>query len=134
MADHRKALGGGLMPVSAFLARRSLMDVSVREPTVDLGGKRSRRSRTRGDRAVREENRPSAAASSAICCFRSCARSNHPAIIDGRGKGLWAGVELDAAYQARDLCLAMMRAASRQGDSTRACFGWLRRLSLRRVI
>ena len=33
-----------------------------------------------------------------------------PAIVEVRGKGLWAGVELDPArVKAKDVCLAMMR-------------------------
>ncbi len=35
---------------------------------------------------------------------------NHPAIVEVRGKGLWAGVELDASMvKAKDVCLALMR-------------------------
>ncbi len=35
---------------------------------------------------------------------------DHPAIVNVRGKGLWAGVELDAKrVKAKDVCLAMMR-------------------------
>ena len=38
------------------------------------------------------------------------ADSSHPAIVEVRGKGLWAGVELDPArVKAVDVCLTMLR-------------------------
>ena len=41
---------------------------------------------------------------SALSCI------GHPAIVEVRGKGLWAGVELDPErVRAKDVCLAMMR-------------------------
>jgi ornithine--oxo-acid transaminase len=42
--------------------------------------------------------------------LRALARVVHPAIIEVRGKGLWAGVELNPArVKAADVCLAMLR-------------------------
>ena len=42
--------------------------------------------------------------------FRRLSDTAHPAIVEVRGKGLWAGVELDPSrVNAADVCLAMLR-------------------------
>ncbi|HYP56743.1 MAG TPA: ornithine--oxo-acid transaminase [Beijerinckia sp.] len=107
-----KALGGGLLPVSAFVAKRSVMEVfdpgshgstfggnplaaAVSREAMRLlvEEELSERSRVLGE-VLRE-------ALSAII---------HPAIVAVRGKGLWVGVELNPAYaKAKDVCLAMLK-------------------------
>jgi ornithine--oxo-acid transaminase len=107
-----KALGGGLMPVSAFLARRSLMDVfGPGSHGSTFGGNPLAAAVGREAIALlREENLAERSRVLGDLLLRELRAVNHPAIIDVRGKGLWAGVELDAGMiKARDLCLAMMR-------------------------
>ncbi|MDJ1157722.1 ornithine--oxo-acid transaminase [Chelatococcus sp. SYSU_G07232] len=107
-----KALGGGLLPVSAFLARADVMAVfepgshgstfggnplaaAVAEAALD----------TLVDEALVER---SAALGETLLARLAAVR--HGAIRDVRGKGLWVGVELDPAQApAREVCLAMMR-------------------------
>jgi ornithine--oxo-acid transaminase len=108
-----KALGGGLLPVSAFLAREDLMGVF-----------------TPGDHGSTFGGNPLAAAvgSAALTLLRDERLSEradelgkrlsdglreirHPAIRDVRGKGLLIGLELDpAVLPARRFCEALMQA------------------------
>ncbi len=107
-----KALGGGLMPVSAFVARRALMDV------FDPGSHGSTFGGNPLALAVARE------AMKVLVDEKLVARSRdlgeiligdlqafvHPAIKEVRGKGLWAGVELDPAQvSAKSVCLAMLK-------------------------
>jgi len=107
-----KALGGGLIPVSAFLARRDVMEVFTPgshgstfggNPLAAAVGRQaiallqdehlSERSQVLGERLL-----------TALAAIR------HPAIMAVRGKGLWVGVELDPKIvPAKDVCEAMMR-------------------------
>jgi len=102
-----KALGGGLLPVSAFLAREDVMAVF-----------------TPGDHGSTFGGNPLAAAvgEAALELLESgpfCANAerqgayllgrlralDHPAIVDVRGKGLFVGVEFDPAFaSARRIC------------------------------
>ncbi|CAN5294058.1 ornithine--oxo-acid transaminase [soil metagenome] len=107
-----KALGGGLLPVSAFLARADVM--AVFEP---------------GDHGSTFGGYPLAAAVAsasldllveadlAARASRSGARAlqrlraiRHPAIREVRGLGLLIGIDLDPAWiEAREFCLQLMR-------------------------
>ena len=102
-----KALGGGLLPVSAFCAREDVMAVfnpgdhgstfggnplaaAVGEAALTLleGGPFCETARVQGDYLLAR-----------------LARLAHPAIIDIRGKGLLVGVEIDPAFAgARRVC------------------------------
>jgi ornithine--oxo-acid transaminase len=102
-----KALGGGLLPVSAFVGRRALMDVfTPGSHGSTFGGnplaaavalealhvlrdeELIERSRTLGDHM--------------LCRLRAMAS---PALKDVRGRGLWAGAEIDPAVaSARTVC------------------------------
>ena len=107
-----KALGGGLLPVSAFVARRAVMDVFDPgshgstfggNPLAAAVGREAIQVLQDEDLALRSHvlGKALLGALTAIC---------HPAIIGVRGKGLWAGVELDPARAgAKDICAAMMR-------------------------
>jgi ornithine--oxo-acid transaminase len=107
-----KALGGGLMPVSAVVARRSVMDVF--EPGSHgstFGGNPLAAAVGREAIAVlQDEDLALRSHVLGKILLRALARVVHPAIIEVRGKGLWAGVELNPArVKAADVCLAMLR-------------------------
>jgi ornithine--oxo-acid transaminase len=102
-----KALGGGVLPVSAFVARREVMDVftpgshgstfggSALASAVGLEALRVirdeglvERSRTLGEHLLQRLRRMRSAALKAV-----------------RGKGLWAGADIDPAFaSAREIC------------------------------
>ena len=106
-----KALGGGLLPVSAFLARDDVMAVfapgdhgstfggnplaaAVGEAALDLlvRERLSERARVRGDELLAK--------------LRAI---EHPAIAEVRGKGLLIGVEIDPAVaSARTVCEGLL--------------------------
>jgi len=106
-----KALGGGLLPVSAFLAREDVMAqftpgdhgstfggnplaAAVGEAALTLleTEQLSRRAHDQGEYLMAE-----------------LGKLGHPAIVDIRGKGLLVGVEIDPAFaSAREVCEALM--------------------------
>ncbi len=107
-----KALGGGLLPVSAFVARRGVMDVfDPGSHGSTFGGNPLAAAVAREAIAVLEDE--DLALRSQVLgktLLRRLASSCHPAIVEVRGKGLWAGVELDPArVKAADVCGAMLR-------------------------
>lgn len=107
-----KALGGGLMPVSAFVARRSLMDVfNPGSHGSTFGGNPLAAAVGREAIALlREENLAERSRVLGEVLLQALGAINHPAIIEVRGKGLWAGIELDShLVNAKDVCLALMR-------------------------
>jgi len=107
-----KALGGGLLPVSAFLARADVMAqftpgdhgstfggnplaCAVGQAALELlqSERLAERAREQGDHLMAELR-----------------RLNHPAVTDIRGQGLLVGVQIDPAFAgAREVCEALMR-------------------------
>ncbi|MBO0734464.1 MAG: ornithine--oxo-acid transaminase [Methylocapsa sp.] len=107
-----KALGGGLLPVSAFVARRFVMDVfDPGSHGSTFGG--NPLAAAVGREAIRVLEEEDLALRSQVLgktLLRRLSDSAHPAVIEVRGKGLWAGVELDPSrVNAADVCLAMLR-------------------------
>jgi ornithine--oxo-acid transaminase len=106
-----KALGGGLLPVSAFLAREDVMaqftpgdhgSTFGGNPLAAAVGMAALRVLERDDlsRRAREQGDYLMARLAAL---------DHPAIVDIRGKGLLIGVEIDPAFaSARAVCEALM--------------------------
>ncbi|MDQ6628724.1 MAG: aminotransferase class III-fold pyridoxal phosphate-dependent enzyme, partial [Pseudomonadota bacterium] len=115
-----KALGGGLLPVSAFLATDELMAVfqpgdhgstfggnplaaAVGEAALDLllRERLSERAKLRGDELLAR--------------LRGI---GHPAIREVRGKGLLIGVEIDPAFaSARQVCEGLLKAGVLSKDT-----------------
>lgn len=123
-----KALGGGLLPVSAFLARRDVMDVfTPGDHGSTFGG--NPLAAAVGHAAlevlVDEKLAERAAASGAALVEKLCALG-HPAVRDVRGKGLLVGVEIDPAFaSARTVCEGLMR----EGVLTKDTHGTVVRLA-----
>lgn len=107
-----KALGGGLIPVSALVARRELLDVfDPGSHGSTFGGNPLAIAVAReAIRVLQDEDLALRSHVLGKVLLSALASIDHPAIVEVRGKGLWAGVELDPAHvNAKDVCLAMMR-------------------------
>lgn len=107
-----KALGGGLIPVSAFIARRTVMDVfTPGSHGSTFGGNPLAAAVAReAIQVLRDEDLALRSHVFGKSLLNALEDISHPAIVEVRGKGLWAGVELDPARaKAKDVCLAMMR-------------------------
>ncbi|HEY8006840.1 MAG TPA: ornithine--oxo-acid transaminase [Methylocella sp.] len=107
-----KALGGGLLPVSAFVARRAVMDVfNPGSHGSTFGGNPF--AAAVGIEAIQVLKDEDLALRSHVLgktLLSALTVINHPAIVAVRGKGLWAAVELDASrICVKEICLAMMR-------------------------
>jgi ornithine--oxo-acid transaminase len=106
-----KALGGGLLPVSAFLARDDVMaqftpgdhgSTFGGNPLAAAVGLASLELLTSADLAR-------AAHDQGAYLMAQLGKLNHPAITDIRGKGLLIGVEIDPAFaSARAVCEGLM--------------------------
>jgi ornithine--oxo-acid transaminase len=107
-----KALGGGLMPVSAFVARRAVMDVfDPGSHGSTFGGNPLAAAVAReAIHVLQDEDLALRSRVLGKTLLAALAGIGHPAIVEVRGKGLWAGVELDPARaSAKKVCLAMLR-------------------------
>lgn len=105
-----KALGGGLLPVSLFLARKEIMDVyTPGDHGSTFGG--NPLAAAVGEVALQvlvEENLIDSAAKMGDY-FQSRLRSIHsPLIKEVRGKGLLIGMEIDQRCPARNICLQLL--------------------------
>lgn len=107
-----KALGGGLLPVSAFVARRAVMDVfnpSSHGSTFG-GNPLAAAVALEAIHVLQDEDLARRSFVLGKTLLDALSGIEHPAIVEVRGKGLWVGVELDGdRVKARDVCLAMMR-------------------------
>ncbi len=116
-----KALGGGLLPVSAFVAKRELMDVF--EPgshgSTFGGNPLAMAVACEAMRVLQDENLVARSHAQGEILREALAHIAHPAIRAVRGKGLWVGVELDREAGGRQGCLPGDGAARRldQGDA-----------------
>jgi ornithine--oxo-acid transaminase len=107
-----KALGGGLLPVSAFIARRSVMDVfDPGSHGSTFGGNPLAMAVAReAMRVLIDEDLPGRSKRLGAVLMHALRAIDHPAIVAVRGKGLWVGVEIDPAFtKAKAVCLAMLR-------------------------
>jgi len=98
-----KALGGGLLPVSAFLADAPVMDVfNPGSHGSTFGGNALAAAvALEGLRVLEEENLVERAADMGpylMARLQEVQREAGPLIRDVRGRGLWIGVDIDPAY------------------------------------
>jgi ornithine--oxo-acid transaminase len=106
-----KALGGGIFPVSMFLARRELMDVfRPGDHGSTFGG--NPLGAAIGLEALNilvEERLPERSAELGNYLIAALREIDSPYIKDIRGRGLFVGVEIEASLaSARDVCEALM--------------------------
>jgi ornithine--oxo-acid transaminase len=104
-----KALGGGLLPVSAFLADARVMDVfNPGSHGSTFGGNALAAAVAHEALQVIEDEdlvaRSAAMGAHLLARLRAIMESARPLIRDVRGRGLWAGVDVDPAHAtAREL-------------------------------
>jgi len=106
-----KALGGGLLPVSVFLAREDVMDVfRPGDHGSTFGGNPLAAAVGTAALNLLQEDRYAERAQILGARLMAGLRAiQHPAIRDVRGKGLLIGLELDPAYMpARRFCEQLM--------------------------
>lgn len=106
-----KALGGGILPVSMFLARRDVMEVfTPGDHGSTFGG--NPLGAAVGLEALNiiiDEDLPGNSATMGDYLLAQLRMINCPLIREIRGKGLFVGVEIDPAYaSARAVCEALM--------------------------
>lgn len=106
-----KALGGGLLPVSAFLAREDVMaQFTPGDHGSTFGG--NPLAAAVGEAALHlleEEQLARRAHDQGEYLMAQLGKLNHPAIVDIRGKGLLIGVEIDPSFaSARAVCERLM--------------------------
>ncbi len=107
-----KALGGGILPVSMFLARREVMDVfTPGDHGSTFGG--NPLAAAVGLEALNilvEERLPERSADMGAYLVSELRNIDSPLISDIRGKGLFVGIEIDPALaSARSVCEALMK-------------------------
>jgi len=106
-----KALGGGLLPVSAFLAREDVMaQFTPGDHGSTFGG--NPLAAAVGEAALQlleEEQLARRAQEQGDYLMAQLRKLGHPAITQIRGKGLLIGVEIDPSFaSAREVCEALM--------------------------
>lgn len=107
-----KALGGGILPVSLFLSRKSVMDVfTPGDHGSTFGG--NPLAATVALTALEvlvEENLTARSAELGDYFLKELSQIKSPLIKEVRGKGLFIGIELNTKYlTARDVCIQLMQ-------------------------
>jgi ornithine--oxo-acid transaminase len=105
-----KALGGGMLPVSAFLSSKEVMDVfTPGDHGSTFGGNPLAAAVGLAALQVLVDEQLVARAAKLGDYFQKQLKTlSSPLIKDVRGKGLLIGLEIDAAYPARQICLKLM--------------------------
>jgi len=107
-----KALGGGMLPVSAFLARADVMAVfQPGDHGSTFGGNPLASAVALAALSIIEEDKlAERSAESGAFLLDALAKINSSLIVDIRGKGLFVGIEIDPNQRsARDICEGLMR-------------------------
>lgn len=106
-----KALGGGLLPVSLFLARKEVMDVfTPGDHGSTFGGNPLAAAVGLAALEILQQENLIESAAKMGSYFQEQLRSiKSPLIKDVRGKGLLIGLEIDESYPARQICLNLLK-------------------------
>src|SRR5216684_4960799 len=102
-----KALGGGVLPVSAFVARREVMDVFTpgSHGSTFGGNPLAAAVGLEALHVIRDEGLVERSAILGAHMIERLHAFERPALRDVRGRGLWAGAEIDPEVaSARDVC------------------------------
>ncbi|HUB96151.1 MAG TPA: ornithine--oxo-acid transaminase [Stellaceae bacterium] len=102
-----KALGGGMLPVSAFVGTREVMDVFTPGSHGSTFGGNALAAAVALEAllVLEEEGLVERSRELGAHALSRLAALRHPALRDVRGKGLWIGAEIDPAYaSARTVC------------------------------
>ncbi|MPZ58879.1 MAG: ornithine--oxo-acid transaminase [Rhizobiales bacterium] len=102
-----KALGGGVLPVSAFVARREVMDVFTpgSHGSTFGGNPLAAAVALEALHVIREEGLVERSRELGAHMLARLHAIRSPAVKEVRGKGLWAGAEIDPSYAtAREVC------------------------------
>ena len=102
-----KALGGGVLPVSAFVARREVMDVFTpgSHGSTFGGNPLAAAVGLEALHVIRDEGLVERSARLGAHMMARLRALAHPALKEVRGRGLWAGAEIDPRIvSARKLC------------------------------
>lgn len=105
-----KALGGGLLPVSAFVGTRAVMDMfdPGSHGSTFGGNPLAAAVALEAIALLQEEKLAERSERLGEILLKALGAIEHPAIRQVRGKGLWAGVDLDPGMiKAKDVCLRM---------------------------
>jgi len=106
-----KALGGGLLPVSAFLANKAVMEVFVpgSHGSTFGGNPLAARIGSAVLDVLKEEHIVERSHQLGEVLLNALRSIKHPLIKSVRGRGLWVGVEMDTSkVPARHVCLNML--------------------------
>jgi ornithine--oxo-acid transaminase len=102
-----KALGGGVLPVSAFVARREIMDVFTpgSHGSTFGGNPLAAAVGLEALHVIREEGLVERSRTLGAHMIERLRALTSPALTDVRGRGLWAGAEIDPQIaSARQIC------------------------------
>jgi ornithine--oxo-acid transaminase len=106
-----KALGGGILPVSAFLAKKEVMQVFTPGSHGSTFGGNALAARLGLEvlNIIEQENLVAKSAELGEKLLTGLSQIQHPAIAKVRGKGLWVGVEINPSKaSARKICEKLM--------------------------
>ena len=111
-----KALGGGVLPVSAFVARREVMDVFTpgSHGSTFGGNPLAAAVGLEALHVIRDEGLVERSAELGAHMIGRLRAIDSPALKEVRGRGLWAGAEIDPERRERARSL---RAAARKGSA-----------------
>jgi ornithine aminotransferase len=107
-----KALGGGLLPVSAFVATRDVMDVfdPGSHGSTFGGNPLAAAVGLEALRVIQDEKLAERSRDLGEHLLQAAQAISHPAVREVRGRGLWVGLDLDPARApARAVCEALAR-------------------------
>lgn len=106
-----KALGGGVLPVSAFVAKREVMDVFTPGSHGSTFGGNALAAAVGLEalHVLRDERLVERSAALGARMLQRLHAMRAPAIKEVRGRGLWAGVDIDPRYaSAREICEGLL--------------------------